>query len=58
MRTEGAVFPPEAETGQYILDLLVDLLDFTPALVHANPDYIHVVEIWKRASSLDLRRER
>jgi len=41
MRTEGAVFPREAETGQSLLDLLVDLLDLTPALVHANPDYIH-----------------
>jgi len=57
MRTEGAVFPPEAENGQQLLDLLVDLFNLAPALFDPDPDYVHVVEIWEDACSLDLRCE-
>ena len=38
--------------------MFVDLLNLSPALVHADPDYVHVFEIREGACSLDLRRER
>ena len=58
MGAEGAAFSPEAETGQLLLYLLVDLLNLTPTLVDSDPDYVHVSQTWKGTCSFDLRSER
>ena len=37
--------------------MLVDLLNLTPALVHPDPNYGHVVQIRESARSFDLHCE-
>ena len=57
VRAERSGFSTETELVEKLLSLLVDELYLTPTILNSHPDDIHPLEVRKRASPLDLKRE-